>query len=202
MGTLTGKRTPEMTSHSLPVFSTTLSENEIERYSRQLMLRNWSQEKQLALKSSRIAFSPRFPTFGRYLAQAGVGNLFLFMEPNWEDSAVELSTVNPQTKIAPWQESCGPILDYAFFDSRRSAQHFKVNAFPPTGHAILYLEDSSVWLEDHQSPITPTNSTPAVRNVTLPMTALDPIPSLTTLLLGTLAANIVLQHFQGRHKAQ
>lgn len=51
------------------------SGQEIERYSRQLILRNWGLETQTRLKHATVIVSSAFPAACYYLAAAGVGNV-------------------------------------------------------------------------------------------------------------------------------
>lgn len=51
------------------------SDQEIERYSRQLILRNWGLETQARLKHATVIVSSSFPAACYYLAAAGVGNV-------------------------------------------------------------------------------------------------------------------------------
>lgn len=56
--------------------SAELSPNDIERYSRQLILQGWSQQLQLRLAEISVAIPMRMSVLQRYLAAAGIKNIY------------------------------------------------------------------------------------------------------------------------------
>ena len=81
------------------VFSA-LSSEEIERYSRQLILNFWSEEKQLALNKTSVGLSKEFSETALYLAGAGFGKIFL-EEPE-ESLLKKCQALNPTIEVSPF----------------------------------------------------------------------------------------------------
>ena len=74
-----------------------LGSEEIERYSRQLILSFWSEEKQLALRETSVWLSKQFSETALYLAGAGFGRIFLEdLQPSLVSSCQAL---NPAIEI-------------------------------------------------------------------------------------------------------
>lgn len=76
-----------------------LSPTEIERYSRQLILSNWSGDFQVNLKNVRAACSSQHTSTALYLAAAGIGEIVIVGEQNpW--LLERLTNLNPEIRIA------------------------------------------------------------------------------------------------------
>ena len=75
-----------------------LTDNEIQRYSRQLILQNWGSAQQSSLKSMSVAVSCELPSAALYLAASGVGRILLLGESTSELRA-SIQGLNPNTEL-------------------------------------------------------------------------------------------------------
>lgn len=86
--------------------SNELTSNEIERYSRQLILKNWGRAQQMLLKDCSVCLPLANSVLALYLAGAGVGNLVLRLDGKecLEDAATEFSrrllSLNPNLCVS------------------------------------------------------------------------------------------------------
>jgi len=78
-----------------------LSPKEVERFSRNLILKGWDEEKQLKLRRMHVAVSSRYPTAALYIAALGVGKLTLIGQ-NHESAALltHLTKFNPAMGVS------------------------------------------------------------------------------------------------------
>lgn len=75
-----------------------LTVEEVERYSRQLILKGWSEETQLNLRSLSVAIPSSLPSCALYLAAAGVGQLAIYGESG-ESLVSQLKEFNPNIEV-------------------------------------------------------------------------------------------------------
>ena len=83
-----------------------LNENEIIRYSRQLALRSWNEQKQLKLRSLELVVSSEFAAAALYLAAAGIGGICLTDGDGYADDyeyarrlLARVSDLNPDCRL-------------------------------------------------------------------------------------------------------
>lgn len=70
--------------------------NFTERYSRQLILKNWSLEKQQRLAQLTVAVPSQLPCTALYLAAAGIGRLVFCGNGNWN---AHIRNLNPNVVV-------------------------------------------------------------------------------------------------------
>jgi len=84
-----------------------LNEEEIERYSRQLLLPGWGAREQLALGEAHVAVSARAEAAALYLAGAGIGRLSLLFAED-DDLATRLRALNSHVQVTHWRKDNPP----------------------------------------------------------------------------------------------
>lgn len=75
-----------------------LSTEELERYERQLILKNWGEKQQLCLKKTSLAIPSSLKLAARYALAAGCGQVYLVGEISKKD-LLELKELNPNSKV-------------------------------------------------------------------------------------------------------
>ena len=80
-----------------------LTDSEIDRYSRQLLLKGWGEKQQLGLRQARIAISSKAKVAIRYLVGAGVGHIEIIndtFEPMGTEALMELRSINSEIELS------------------------------------------------------------------------------------------------------
>jgi hypothetical protein len=175
-----------------------LSENEVLRYSRQLILRGWGAKEQLQLRSLRVGVSISLPSAALYLAAAGVGQISLLeaRPARHDDGSRTLPPVSPDVQ---------PLLAHL----RHFNRHGNFQLSPSDGQSTL---DYLVLLEDETESaanIYETTALIAVRKTTASYelsigSLLEPRGTVVLphsagglplhLLAGTAAAELIIYH--------
>ena len=81
-----------------------LTEDQIERYSRQLLLPGWGTREQRALGDAYVTVSARAEAAALYLAGAGVGRISLLFAAD-DVLATRLRRLNPDLEINHWRSN-------------------------------------------------------------------------------------------------
>ncbi len=100
----------------------TLSEIEIEQYSRQLIVKNWGLEKQLKLMSIAVLIEEHFIYSAFYLAAAGVKKISILKNEKQDQNGLIklLQTIHPDLKLDFVDTSSQQKFDYAILESKTS----------------------------------------------------------------------------------
>lgn len=121
-----------------------LTNKEIERYSRQLILSSWSEEKQIALKHARILLDAKLTSAAYYLVAAGAENLCLFgkMAQSLHADLLELNPLLQLTFNTEIASNCDFAIGISTQDIRelQSATigiHFEIQKTDPRSLVIL-----------------------------------------------------------------
>ncbi len=119
----------------------TLTEDEITRYSRQLILKGWSMKDQLRLKELSVEVPASLPSAALYLSALGVGHLYLCPGPEDRHApklCEHLAKFNPLHQV---QIGCSENIDYRIVISGNRDLLQDDLAGDATLINISYLED-------------------------------------------------------------
>ena len=167
-----------------------LSANQIERYSRQLILKGWSGALQLSLAQLHVAVSAELPAAALYLAAAGVGKISLTGEAGPVATVSKLiRRLNPESQVLAF--NC---LDQAPAAQIRDAKDPQIDLSEGTAAQIVISQSANGQVvEITTQRLTSNRPGPINFNnpVTIPLAGSSRLPN--GLLTGSAAAVCLLQ---------
>jgi len=156
-----------------------LNNIQIERYSRQLILKDWSTDFQVFLLSRRILVPDTLPSCGLYLASAGVGEITLYGDNGQDWLPNHLASLNSDIKV-----TTEPTDTYHCLIGAAEQLSSHRHLLDKTSSAEIFLN-----FNDKEPSVVLKSSTP-------PLQLRSPISGSThaiqQLLAGTLAASMAL----------
>ena len=90
-----------------------LTESQIERYSRQLLLTGWGSAEQVRLARAAIGVSAKAEIALRYLVGAGIGSVAVLGDEMPQDVIEDVQLLNPEVEISRLEWRSQPTLDAA-----------------------------------------------------------------------------------------